>query len=62
MPPLFSDLQIRVHLPADIEGSVALRAEDDAFWSRSVSSMINALLMEAGVQVNHGGCQLPAVC
>lgn len=44
-------LQVRIHLPADIEGSVALRAEDDAFWSRSVSSMIAALLKEAGVQV-----------
>jgi hypothetical protein len=34
--------------PADIEASVALRSEDDGFYSRSVSSMTASLLAAAG--------------
>lgn len=27
-------MQVRLRLPADIEGSVSLRSEEDGFWSR----------------------------
>jgi hypothetical protein len=37
-----------MRLPADIEGSVSLRTEQDGFWSRSVSNMIKRLLALAG--------------
>ena len=37
-------------MPADIEASVALRAEEDGFWSRSLSSMMMQLMKEAGYQ------------
>eukprot|EP00775_Hariotina_reticulata_P007811 gene7811-8008_t len=40
--------QIKLKLPADIEGAVALRAEEDGFWSRQVSSMLVALFQAAG--------------
>lgn len=40
--------QIRVYLPADVQGSVALRAEEDAFWGRWVSSMLLTVLSTAG--------------
>lgn len=33
-------LQVKLHRPADIEGSIALRAEEDGFWGRAVSSMM----------------------
>ncbi|GAX78310.1 hypothetical protein CEUSTIGMA_g5752.t1 [Chlamydomonas eustigma] len=33
-------MQIKLHMPADIEGGVALRAEEDGFWPRAVSSML----------------------
>jgi hypothetical protein len=35
-------------MPADIEGSVALRAEEYGFWSRAVSSMLLAILGFSG--------------
>ena len=40
--------QIKLYLPADIAGGVALRAEEDGFWSRAVSSMISRLLYCSG--------------
>eukprot|EP00955_Chlamydomonas_euryale_P012820 138311-Chlamydomonas_euryale.AAC.2 len=40
--------QVKIHEPADIKGSIALRAEEDGFWSRAVSSMVAVLLKQAG--------------
>ncbi|KAG1667070.1 hypothetical protein FOA52_000433, partial [Chlamydomonas sp. UWO 241] len=40
--------QLKLHQPADIAGSIALRAEEDGFWSRAVSSMAVALMGKAG--------------
>lgn len=42
--------QIKLSQPADIEASVALRSEEEGFWSRHVSSMLVALLREGGYQ------------
>jgi hypothetical protein len=41
---------VKLLQPADIEGSVALRAEEDAFWSRHVSSMLAALFRAGGAE------------
>lgn len=41
-------MQVRLRLPADIEGSVSLRSEQDGFWSRSISSMLMQLFVAAG--------------
>lgn len=41
-------VQVKLLQPADIEASVALRAEQDAFWPRSVSAMLAALLRAGG--------------
>lgn len=41
-------LQVKLLQPADIEGSVALRAEEGGFWSCHVSSMLLTLLFTAG--------------
>ena len=40
--------QIKLYLPADLEGGVALRAEADGFWSRAASSMLSRLMLLAG--------------
>eukprot|EP00882_Tetradesmus_deserticola_P020951 GHRQ01022644.1.p1 GENE.GHRQ01022644.1~~GHRQ01022644.1.p1 ORF type:complete len:196 (+),score=84.50 GHRQ01022644.1:453-1040(+) len=40
--------QVKLHQPADIEGCVSLRQEEDGFWSRHVSSMLAALLAAGG--------------
>ncbi|KAL6760300.1 hypothetical protein V8C86DRAFT_2556694 [Haematococcus lacustris] len=41
--------QVKLHRPADLEGCVALRSEEeDGWWSRTVSLMISLLLKEAG--------------
>lgn len=40
--------QLKLLQPADIQASVALRSEDDGFWSRHVSSMVGALLAVGG--------------
>lgn len=45
---LFHAAQVKLLQPADIEGCVALRAEDDGFWSRHISSILAALLHTAG--------------
>ena len=42
-------LQVRLRLPADVEGSVSLRSEHEGFWSSSVSSMLQSLFRRAGV-------------
>lgn len=44
-------MQIRLRKPADIEGSVSLRGEQDGFWSRSISNMLRRLFVQAGYQV-----------
>lgn len=41
-------LQLKLQQPADIEGVVALRSEEDGFWSRHVSSLVAALLRAGG--------------
>lgn len=41
-------MQIKLGRPADIEGSVALRAEEDGFWARHVSGMLQHLLAAGG--------------
>eukprot|EP00892_Ulva_mutabilis_P005388 jgi/Ulvmu1/3220/UM015_0261.1 len=43
-----SSFQVRLRQPADIEGSVSLRSEENGFWSRSVSSILQSLLKDAG--------------
>jgi hypothetical protein len=43
-----SPMQLKLQQPADIEGAVALRSEDDSFWSRHASSLISALLHAGG--------------
>lgn len=43
------NMQVRLRLPADIEGSVSLRSEHEGFWSSSVSSMLQSLFRRAGV-------------
>jgi hypothetical protein len=40
--------QAKLLQPADIQASVALRSEDDAFWGRHVSAMVAALLAAGG--------------
>lgn len=40
--------QVRLRRPADVEGSVSLRSEEDGFWSRAVSSMLIQLLRDGG--------------
>ncbi|MEW5305544.1 MAG: hypothetical protein WDW36_008078 [Sanguina aurantia] len=40
--------QLRLHQPADLAGSVAIRSEDEGFWPRAVSSMLKHLLADAG--------------
>lgn len=40
--------QLKLQQPADIEGAVALRSEEDGFWSRHISSLISALLRSGG--------------
>ena len=40
--------QVKLYLPADLEGGVALRAEADGFWSRAASSMLARLMLLAG--------------
>jgi hypothetical protein len=40
--------QVRLVAPADIEGGVALRAEEDGFWAALVPSALAALLRAAG--------------
>jgi hypothetical protein len=40
--------QVKLQQPADIEGCVSLRSEEDGFWSRHVSSMLAALLTAGG--------------
>lgn len=47
-PLLVLPVQLKLQQPADIEGSVALRSEEDGFWSRYISSLITAALHEAG--------------
>jgi hypothetical protein len=44
------DVQVRIRLPADVEGSVSLRSEENGFWGRPVSSMLGRLLHHAGYQ------------
>jgi hypothetical protein len=39
--------QVKVHLPADIEASVALLQEEEGFWGRSCSALLGAVF-EAG--------------
>jgi hypothetical protein len=39
--------QVKLHQPADIEGSVALRQEEDGFWGHACSGLLGAVL-EAG--------------
>eukprot|EP01023_Acetabularia_acetabulum_P018652 TRINITY_DN19420_c0_g2_i6.p1 TRINITY_DN19420_c0_g2~~TRINITY_DN19420_c0_g2_i6.p1 ORF type:complete len:230 (-),score=32.63 TRINITY_DN19420_c0_g2_i6:735-1424(-) len=46
----FNQFQIRIHRPADIEASVAMREEDDGFWGASVSSMLMHLLKLCGYE------------
>ena len=41
-------LQVRLRQPADIEGNVSLRSEQNGFWSRSVSNMLRRLIVAAG--------------
>lgn len=40
--------QVKLYKPVDIEGSIALRSEEDGFWQRSVSAMLHCLLKAAG--------------
>ena len=40
--------QLRLEQPADLEGGVALRAEEDGFWAALVPSALGALLRAAG--------------
>ncbi|KAF6256925.1 hypothetical protein COO60DRAFT_59654 [Scenedesmus sp. NREL 46B-D3] len=40
--------QVKLQQPADIEGCVSLRQEEDGFWSRHISSMLAALLAAGG--------------
>eukprot|EP00798_Chlamydomonas_sp_ICE-L_P001943 gene1943-33354_t len=40
--------QVKAQQPADIGGSVALRSEEDGFWSRSLPTMSSALMTAAG--------------
>ena len=47
MPPIMPS-QVKLYLPADLEGGVALRAEADGFWSRAASSMLARLMHLAG--------------
>eukprot|EP00963_Diacronema_lutheri_P010443 scaffold1052_cov339-Pavlova_lutheri.AAC.59 len=44
-----SAFQVRLKNPADIVSSVALRAEEDGFWQRCVSSVLGAFLEERGL-------------
>jgi hypothetical protein len=39
---------LKLQQPADIEGAVALRSEEDGFWSRHASSLLAALLQAGG--------------
>ena len=41
-------LQVKLYQPADLESSVALRSEEDGFWPRAVSAMVQALWAAAG--------------
>lgn len=40
--------QVKLHLPADIEGCIALRAEEEGFWGPYVSAMLAHLVTGAG--------------
>ena len=51
MPPIMPS-QVKLYLPADLEGGVALRAEADGFWSRAASSMLARLMLLAGYRSN----------
>ncbi|KAF5837526.1 hypothetical protein DUNSADRAFT_4219 [Dunaliella salina] len=42
--------QIKLYQPADLEGSIALRSEEEAFWPSTVPNMITLLLEAAGYQ------------
>jgi hypothetical protein len=45
---LLLKLQVKLQLPADIQGSVALRAEEEGFFGRHISSMLVQLLASGG--------------
>ena len=49
-PALCLPIQLKLQQPVDIEGAVALRSEEDGFWSRHVSSLVAAMLHAAGYQ------------
>jgi len=42
--------QIKLYQPAELEGSIALRSEEEAFWPSTVPNMIMLLLEAAGYQ------------
>ncbi|EFJ42924.1 hypothetical protein VOLCADRAFT_107019 [Volvox carteri f. nagariensis] len=49
--------QVKLHRPADILGSVALRSEEGGAWPRTVSRCLSSLLLERQQVLRRGCCE-----
>jgi hypothetical protein len=58
---LIAVFQVKLHQPADIEGSVAMRSEEDGFWSQSGAVAGVCLPMIHAAQESFGFMSLLAI-